>query len=99
MNCAAEALVLGDPAQLRLAHGPRGADGRPDLGVVGGVGAGLAGAGRAAAAARRAEVQAAPFLLPLRDDASGGRRVGRPSAVAPLAERRCGPSLAGAGPR
>ncbi|MGV8307832.1 type II secretion system protein GspL, partial [Pseudomonas aeruginosa] len=25
VNCAAEALVLGDPAQLRLAHGPRGA--------------------------------------------------------------------------
>ncbi|MDF5938617.1 hypothetical protein P4234_12445 [Pseudomonas aeruginosa] len=25
VNCAAEALVLGDPAQLRLAHGPRAA--------------------------------------------------------------------------
>ncbi|HFK1920112.1 TPA: type II secretion system protein, partial [Pseudomonas aeruginosa] len=32
VNCAAEALVLGDPAQLRLAHGPRGADGRLTLG-------------------------------------------------------------------
>ena len=74
MNCAAEALVLGDPAQLRLAHGPRGADGRLTLGWL--EASALASLEQAVQRLRLdvREVQAAPFLLPLRDDA-GGRRV------------------------
>ncbi|MGP5768607.1 type II secretion system protein GspL, partial [Pseudomonas aeruginosa] len=69
VNCAAEALVLGDPAQLRLAHGPRGADGRLTLGWL--EASALASLEQAVQRLRLdvREVQAAPFLLPLRDDA------------------------------
>ncbi|MCT2376179.1 type II secretion system protein GspL [Pseudomonas aeruginosa] len=66
VNCAAEALVLGDPAQLRLAHGPRGADGRLTLGWL--EASALASLEQAVQRLRLdvREVQAAPFLLPLR---------------------------------
>ncbi len=69
VNCVAEALVLGDPAQLRLAHGPRGADGRLTLGWL--EASALASLEQAVQRLRLdvREVQAAPFLLPLRDDA------------------------------
>ncbi|WP_033996846.1 type II secretion system protein GspL [Pseudomonas paraeruginosa] len=68
VNCAAEALVLGDPAQLRLAHGPRGADGGLTLGWL--EASALAPLEQALQRLRLdvRQVQAAPFLLPLRED-------------------------------
>ncbi len=68
VNCAAEALVLGDPTQLRLAHGPRGAAGRLSLGWL--EASLLAPLEQALQRLRLdvRQVQATPYLLPLRDD-------------------------------
>ncbi len=69
VNCAAEALVPGDPAQLRLAHRPARRRRAPDLGWL--EASALASLEQAVQRLRLdvREVQAAPFLLPLRDDA------------------------------